>query len=280
MQRTPGPGPRGVMSFRKGEIEHGHHARHLPAEPLRSLIDFYWGVRWDLRGRAPGEAETLPHPCVYWVIERGEADIHGIATKRFTRTLEGRGRAFGVRFRPGGFRPWLGSAVSALQDRSVTAESVFGKEGGALAAELVRLDRWALEEDGRDSAADEQMMDLLDRFLLARVPNPDPRAELAITIAGAIATDQSLLRVEQVAARYGLTVRGLQRLFSEYVGTTPKWVIKRYRMHEAIERLQEGSPEAWTRFALELGYFDQAHFIREFRAITGRSPGKYAATKG
>ena len=57
MQRTPGPGPRGVMSFRKGEIEHGHHARHLPAEPLRPLIDFYWGVRWDLRGRAPGEAE-------------------------------------------------------------------------------------------------------------------------------------------------------------------------------------------------------------------------------
>ena len=177
------------------------------------------------------------------------------------------------------FIPSNCSAVSALQDRSVTAESVFGKEGGALAAELVRLDRWALEEDGRDSAADEQMMDLLDRFLLARVPNPDPRAELAITIAGAIATDQSLLRVEQVAARYGLTVRGLQRLFSEYVGTTPKWVIKRYRMHEAIERLQEGSPEAWTRFALELGYFDQAHFIREFRAITGRSPGKYAATR-
>ena len=267
------------MSFRKGEIEHGSHARHLPAVALRPLIDFYWGVRWDLRGREAREAETLPHPCVYWVIERGEANIHGIATKRFTRTLEGRGRAFGIRFRPGGFRPYFHARVSSLHDSSVTPEAVFGPDAVALARELVTLDHWALEGEDRDAAADDQMMDLLDRFLLARMPDPDPRASLAIAIADAIATDQSLLRVEDVAARYDLTVRGLQRLFSEYVGTTPKWVIKRYRMHEAIERLQEGSPEAWTRFALELGYFDQAHFIREFRAMTGRSPGKYAASR-
>ncbi len=56
---------------------------------------------------------------------------------------------------------------------------------------------------------------------------------------------------------------------------SPKWVLQRYRLHEALERLAaEGRPD-WSRLALDLGYFDHAHFIRDFRAVAGRSPMEY-----
>ena len=68
-------------------------------------------------------------------------------------------------------------------------------------------------------------------------------------------------------------MRGLQRLFAEYVGVSPKWVILRYRIHEAVEL---ASPDVeWGRLAAELGYSDQAHLVRDFTATLGVSPTAY-----
>ena len=71
-------------------------------------------------------------------------------------------------------------------------------------------------------------------------------------------------------------MRALQRLFREYVGVSPKWVINRYRLHEALEQIAAGGAIDWSALALDLGYFDQAHFIRDFRRLVGVSPGAYA----
>jgi AraC-like DNA-binding protein len=73
-----------------------------------------------------------------------------------------------------------------------------------------------------------------------------------------------------------VSLRQLQRLFSEYVGVTPKWVIHRYRLLEAAERIATGTVIHWADLAFELGYADQAHFIRDFKRLVGRSPAHYA----
>jgi AraC-like DNA-binding protein len=80
-----------------------------------------------------------------------------------------------------------------------------------------------------------------------------------------------------VARRFGLGPRSLQRLFREHVGVSPKWVIKRFRLHEALEQVSAGADVDWTQLALDLGYFDQAHFIRDFKAIVGEPPTGYAS---
>jgi len=68
----------------------------------------------------------------------------------------------------------------------------------------------------------------------------------------------------------------LQRLFSQYVGVSPKWVIQRYRLHEVAERLADDKAVDCTEMALDLVYFDQAHFIKDFKAIVGWTPAEYA----
>jgi AraC-like DNA-binding protein len=68
----------------------------------------------------------------------------------------------------------------------------------------------------------------------------------------------------------------LQRLFAEHVGVPPKWVIRRYRLREVTDRLDAGEPVDWGPLAAELGYADQAHLTRDFAAMFGEPPTRYA----
>jgi transcriptional regulator GlxA family with amidase domain len=86
--------------------------------------------------------------------------------------------------------------------------------------------------------------------------------------------------VEDVACRFNLSIRTLQRMFHRYVGVSPKWLIRRYRLREAAERLASGEAVDWPNMALDFGYFDQAHFIIDFRAIAGTPPAQYARSVG
>jgi AraC-like DNA-binding protein len=95
-------------------------------------------------------------------------------------------------------------------------------------------------------------------------------------IVYAVAKDSGILKVQDLVALYLLNTRTLQRLFAKYVGVSPKWVIQRYRLHEAAERLVGPTPISQSTLALSLGYSDQAHFIRDFKAIVGMSPAAYA----
>ena len=75
-------------------------------------------------------------------------------------------------------------------------------------------------------------------------------------------------------------MRALQRLFAEYVGVSPKWTIRRYRLQEAAERLAAAESVDWPALALDLGYADQAHFIRDFKRMIGRAPAEYFKRMG
>ncbi len=182
--------------------------------------------------------------------------------------LEGAGWVFGVKFTPAGFRPYWNSAVSSLADRSIPIAEVFGADGDALARQV-------------ESIGDEhQIVGLVDTFLTARLPAEDPRVDDVNCIVATIISDREIIRVDDIVDRFQVSKRALQRLFSEYVGVTPKWVIQRYRLHEAAERLAEASHVSVVELALELGYFDQAHFVRDFRAVVGKPPAEYARAAG
>jgi AraC-like DNA-binding protein len=70
-------------------------------------------------------------------------------------------------------------------------------------------------------------------------------------------------------------VRSLQQLFSEYLGVSPKWVLRRFRLQEAADRLAGGEELDLAALALSLGYFDQAHFTSDFRKLVGEPPARY-----
>ncbi len=253
--------PRGILHIRV-EPQAPGYGRFWPAEDLAPFVEHFWTVSWDLA--APEDHEVLPHPSVHLVLEQGASRLVGVPKGRFTTRLEGKGRVLGTKFRPGGCRPFLGGPVSSLTGRRCLLEEVFGAAARGLE------ERALAQAEPADAFAEVQ------RFLRSLNPVPDRQGELAGRIAERIAADRALIRVEQVAAAFGLGVRALQRLFAEQVGVSPKWVIQRYRLHEAAERIAAGGDLDWPDLALELGYADQAHFIRDFRRLVGHSPAGYA----
>nr|WP_286672575.1 helix-turn-helix domain-containing protein [Cohnella hashimotonis] len=79
-----------------------------------------------------------------------------------------------------------------------------------------------------------------------------------------------------MANRHGLSVRSLQRLLDRYIGVSPKWILQRFRLQEAAERIRQGGAADWSALAADLGYYDQAHFIRDFKSVVGQTPDAYA----
>jgi AraC-like DNA-binding protein len=238
--------------------------RFVPEGLLEPLVERFWTISWDLQDQPPQTGETLPHPSVYLVVEAGRSGLAGVNTKRFIRTLEGRGRVYGVKFHPGCFRPFWTASVRTLTDQVLPLETAFGAAGGELEAAVLRC--------GGDVPA---AVSILETFLLARLPPPDAKAQLARSLVARILGDRTLTQVEAVAREAGLSLRSLQRLFSEYVGVSPKWVIQRYRLHDAMEELEGARPVDLPALALSLGFYDQAHFIRVFKAFLGRTPTGY-----
>jgi AraC-like DNA-binding protein len=254
--------PSGVLDLRAGRRWFDTE-RYRPAPELTDLVEHYWRVRWDMGGHGPYTQHTLSNASVHLVVERGVCRIQGIVTGRFTRMLEGRGRVFGVKFRPAGFHPFRGSAVSELTDRSIPISEVFGPAGDALAERVL-----SLEDETRIVA-------ICDAFFRERQPPHDPNVATLNGIVARIVGDRAITRVDHVVGATGIGKRTLQRLFGEYVGVNPKWVIRRYRLHEAEERLATGQDVDLAALALDLGYYDQAHLARDFRTIVGRPPAAY-----
>lgn len=121
------------------------------------------------------------------------------------------------------------------------------------------------------------MIEYAEGLLRSVLPKRDPLAEQGAALVARITDDPGLRRVDELSAASGMTARSLQRLFADYVGVSPKWVMRRARLHEAAERADSGEPVDWASLAANLGYADQAHLTRDFTATLGVSPTRYAA---
>lgn len=239
--------------------------RYPPGPALAPFVRHYWFIRWDLRGREPHTQGVLSLPAVNVVFEPDRDGVYGVPTARGERVLEGAGRVFGVNFRSGGFQPFLGRSMHELTDRVVPIRSVFSGD-----VEAVRRDLYGTDDP-------EAQVARLEGFLNEDRPAVDPLIAVVDAVVERARTDPAMIRVEDLAAGSALSVRSLQRLLRYRVGVGPKWLLRLFRLHDAADRLASGAPLDQATFARALGYYDQAHFVRDFVALTGCPPARYAA---
>lgn len=265
-----------------GEVPEGTfvHKRWPVDADLAHSVEHLWWVSWDLPEGRSHRQETLPFPSVHVVsqtsIRQGAIRIVGIPEHRFSRVLRGRHRVFGIKFRPGGFRGVWGRPLTTLTGREFALTDVVPNVALVNAYQRALADA----DDTRDAPAAEAMrLQAAHVLLRAIVPPPPADLETLQRMVDDAANHRYIRRVADLVARHGVHTRGLQRWFSDVVGVSPKWVIQRYRMHEALALLdaQQGAPprDGVSTVALDLGYADAAHFSRDFRAWVGMSPSQY-----
>lgn len=239
---------------------------------LSPWVENYWSLRWNLPPGTSYVSATLPHPACNLSVERGHlresvgADsvvVTGVVTRRFDVTVRDAGWVYAAKFRPGGLAALTGERARPLRDATIRAGELFDRAATD-----------SLRELGPDVSG-EECCDRFDEVLARLATPPDDDYRLLLDVIAAMLADRCLLRVAQVEEHCGVGARALQRLFERYVGVTPKWVLSRYRMHDVVTDLDAGYGGSLADLAAKYGWFDQAHFTREFTELVGVPPGAY-----
>jgi AraC-like DNA-binding protein len=168
----------------------------------------------------------------------------------------------GARFRPGGFVARFGGDAAAMTGRVVVADDEL------FDAPVV------LGEDAAGAHAG------LDAVIGASNAPLDETYRALVPLIDRMRDDAALHRVDQVMALSPWSTRTTQRVFRRYVGVTVKWVLCRYRLQQAALEIESVPDIDFADLAVRLGWYDQAHFINDFRSMLGSTPGEYAAQNG
>jgi AraC-like DNA-binding protein len=192
------------------------------------------------------------------------AIVRGTSTRSILTDPRQRASLLGVHFRPGGAFPFLGISPAEIVDSHVPLGDLWGSGGRSLREQL--LEAGSPNEQFRIVEAA-----LLRQLQRARPCHPAARAAVAAFRAGG-----DDVRVAEVATAVGLSHRRFIEVFEKEVGLTPKLYARLQRFHRAKARIATLEvPPSWAAFALECGYFDQSHMIRDFVGFSGISPTSY-----
>lgn len=253
--------------------------RRIPQPPLSDFVDLIWYH----------EGQPLPHTkerllptgTIELVVNLAEEQtlvydknlrcqkhegvvFCGVHTEYFVIDAESQEKVMGVHFKPGGAWPFLGVPAWELKNIHLNAGDLWGKLARNLRADL--LAARSLPEK----------FQVVERFLwnkLLRSINRHPAVTYALQQMRR--TDRS---VREITEAIGLSQRRFIELFDNQVGLTPKVYSRIMRFQTAVQKIASSSLDPdWPRIALDCGYFDQSHFIKDFHAFSGINPTTYRA---
>ncbi|TGM47392.1 AraC family transcriptional regulator [Leptospira biflexa] len=265
MEREKGIPTKGVLRQKKTQTFTKQN-RYFPKKSLQFFIEHYWSVEWNLPTNEMFVAETLPYPSVHLVFENRNSKVYGVHQKKFSICLQGKGSVFGVKFRPGGFFPFYKKTISSLTNLTIPIKSLALPSN----VDILKIEsKICLTNNIKDRII------IIENWFDQLKPIRDSKIDTINHIIDDIKSDVSITKVEQISKLHTIKIRTLQRLFLEYVGVNPKWVILQFRMQEILERLEKEQMIHFADFSNEFGFFDQAHFNRMFKKFIGFTPEKY-----
>jgi AraC-like DNA-binding protein len=230
---------------------------------------------------APGPCETIvPDGCAELVLHLGErfagsvsgaplaqagAVLVGPLSQPFRLSRpSGRILSLGVRFRPGGLRAFLDAPVHEIAEAASDAGAVLGAEVALLAEALY---------EAQDDAARLRLVEAFLRARRRRAPT------LPSHLVREVLASRGRLRSEALARASGLSLRQLERCFRDAVGLSPKRLSRIVRFQEVLRRTVDDTAD-WVSVALECGYCDQSHLVRDFSELSGAAPSRFAGRDG
>jgi len=183
-------------------------------------------------------------------------------TRRAELLVRGPRDSLVVRFKPGGFHRLFHVSAEHLTNSAQDARDVIGADAGRLLADVA----------GRVHAP--ARVGAVERFLCSRLATARP-GHPATEAADEVLLAHGALRIAELVRHSGLSARQFERAFREYTGLSPKLFARAARLEFALQ-LKRGDPlRTWTQVSHEAGYFDQTHFVKDFKALAGETPSTF-----
>ncbi len=247
--------------------------RTHPAPPdLKQLIRFFWSLESPEHGAHPHRliAETCPN--LVFVIRGGfvEADgstcpsahLAGALGGHMNMVGNGPFSLFGVYLWPWAVRAFFQQEPVHCKDRLIALKELCGEEAGPL------------EQAIQHATAAEDRIESITPFLHERYVAPETDDVLG-SLVKSIHDNDTEMSVETLVANSGLSRRSFERRFKDCTGFSPATYLRILRFQRTYRMLENGTARSLTDIALASGYFDQSHFIRDFKRFSGLNPREY-----
>ena len=248
--------------------------RDAPSPELRHIIECYWTVESDQL--LPERQKIIPDAFTELIFHfrdpyrirlstrwemQGRSLLAGQISKHFFLENTGKSGIFAVKLRPTAITHLFGIAMHELTNRVVELESLGSNH------DLVVLDKAI-----RYSSAGERQM-ICERFFNERKDRLVPHHPVDSAVSQ-ILTNHGMVGIQDIAASLNISERYLEQMFKKYVGLSPKLYSRIVRFSYIFQLIKENNPD-WSDVVFRAGFYDQSHFIRNFKAFTGEDPGKY-----
>jgi len=251
----------GVLHHQNSQTQYNLR-RYFPEPFFENLIEQFWFVDWNLAGEGPHNQQNLPDPNFHLIIDKGEVKLIGPVSKIYSYTMVGKGSILGVKFSVGALSNILKAPISEYLDKEFDAQ------------EVLDLDFDDYIQVFNDQTSDEKIVELLQSLLKPLVTQPCPQQLKLTKLVELIKTDSEIYKVADLLEQANISIRTIQRLFHKFLGLSPKWLIRKYRLHQALEALESKDMSILDLVVL-LGYTDQSHLIKDFKDMLGLTPGDY-----
>lgn len=258
---------------------------YIPQPPLTNFIRLFWLYEgytlpyMKERVLPTGTVELVINLSedATWIFDKQRTDqcrrfggalVCGMHSEYFVIDTTQQSSILGVNFKPGGAFPFFGLPVSELHNIHVSLDTLWGTTARELREQLL------------EAGTPQMKFSILERFLLARLSSYAGRHP---AVAFALKEFQRMPYVRAMAdvtAQIGLSQRRFIQVFNEEVGLTPKLFCRVLRFQEVLRFIENGRRADWAEIAGACGYYDQAHFIHDFRAFSGLTPSAYLLNKG
>ncbi|SKC66099.1 AraC family transcriptional regulator [Maledivibacter halophilus] len=244
------------------------YKEYLPCKELQSHIACYWTSKTNNISNKPISSRIIPDGCMDIVfnieeINKGKCGlVSGLMTMPEEQKVKGISEFIGVRFWPGEIIPFLKNSANDFTNQLIPLDSILGKVAFDISEKLY----FEVTLSERLMIIEEELVKLL---LKASVSNKLIKSALCT-----IYQHKGIISIRSLSKEMNISQRQLSRKFKTWIGTNPKTFINIIRFQYIIKQLNERTNINFQDLALENGYYDQAHFIKEFKALYGKTPGK------
>lgn len=248
-----------------------------PNESLAAFIKCYWTLESPKEDH-PEKQTIVPDGCMEMIFHYGDLYAQYTENNRIiqprcfvfgqlTRPLEieptGASGIFSVRFHPNGFEPFATLSIKEMENSAVSLEQLFGKKGIEIEEKILSTDS-TLER-----------IQFIEEFLLQLLTAAETVNRIVKSTIETIITANGQLSIGELSKQTNINRRQLERKFSSAIGLSPKQLSKTIRLQAALKMLLNKDFTSLTALAYKNEFYDQAHFIKEFKEFTGFTPKEF-----
>jgi AraC-like DNA-binding protein len=252
-----------------------------PDQDLTAFIKCYWTLE-SPKEETPEKQTIVPDGCMEMIFHYGDLykqyldNGNSIIQPRcfvigqLTRPLEieptGKTGIFSVRFQPEGFLPFTTNSIKEMENTAVSLEKLFGNDGLGIKQQILNANSTS------------ERIKLIEIFLLDRLTDLETVDRIVKSTVETIITANGQLPVDELSKLTQVNRRQLLRKFSSAIGLSPKQLSRTIRLQAALKMLMSDQFSNLANLAYENEYYDQAHFIKEFKEFTGSTPKEFYGT--